>query len=184
MCYMFNLLTEQAKKNAATEYRFRLAIVACALVCAEILLALLGGAFSFAALRAEGKRIEGEAAALQRARDASAGTALLASVTEVSARLRALETPPLAPLSGALAAFVALRPSGIRIIAFIASPDSDSGWKLSASGIARTRDALALFERALKGDRRFAAVELPIASFAKDAELPFTVTAAYRDTPL
>ncbi|TSC84498.1 MAG: hypothetical protein G01um101417_163 [Parcubacteria group bacterium Gr01-1014_17] len=181
---MFNLLTEQAKKNVAVEYRFRLAIVACAFVFAEILLALLGGAFSFLAIRGEGKRIAGEAAALAGARDARAGAAQLSSVTEIQARLEMLATNVPAHVSGALAALVALRPQSIRIVALTAFPAGEGNWSLSASGIAATRDALASFERALNGDRRFAEVELPLGSFAKDKELPFTVTAAYRDTQL
>lgn len=181
---MFNLLTEQAKKNIATEYRFRLAIIACAFVSAEILLALLGGAFSFVALRDEGKRIANDAATLERTRDARAQVAQLSAVTEAQARLEALAKSSQVSVSGALAALVSLRPQGIRIVALVASHAGDGKWSLSASGIAATRDALASFESALKGDRRFAEVELPLGSFAKDAALPFTVTAAYRDTPL
>lgn len=181
---MFNLLTEQAKKNATNEYRFRLASVACALAFAEILLALLGGAFSFIALRDEGRHLAVEAIALQNTRDARAGATQLSVIAESQARLWALATNAPAPVSGALAALVSLRPNGIRIIALTASPAGEERWSLSASGIAATRDALASFERALKGDRRFAEVELPLGSFAKDAALPFTVTAEYRDTPL
>lgn len=181
---MFTLLTEQAKENTATEYRFRLTIIACALACAEILLALLGGAFSFVALRDEGRRIASDAAALQNARDARAGAEQLSTVTEAQVRLEVLAKNVPAPVSGALAALVTLRPQGIRIVALTASPVGEERWNVSASGIAATRDALASFERVLTGDRRFAEVELPLGSFAKDEALPFTVTAAYRDTPL
>lgn len=181
---MFNLLTEQAKKNAAAEYHFRLAIVACIFAAAEILLALAGGAFSFTALREEGKRIEGDAAVQERARDARAGAELVSSVRKTRARLEVLAKSAPAPLSEAVAVLVGLRPPGVRIIALTVTPSSEGTWSVSASGIATTRDALASFERALTGDRRFAEVALPLGSFAKDIGLPFTINAAYRDTPL
>lgn len=181
---MFNLLTEQAKKNAVAEYRFRLAVALCIFASAEILLALAGGAFSFVALREEGERLEGDAVVQERARDARAGAELISSVRQTSARLEVLAKGASASLAPALSALVSLRSAGIKIVALTAFPASENKWSVSASGIAATRDALASFERALAGDRRFAEVALPLASFAKDEALPFTVTAIYLDTSL
>lgn len=181
---MFNLLTEQAQKNAKSEYRFRLAIVACIFIAGEILLALAGGVFSFVALREEGKRIEGDAVVQERARDARTGAELISSVRQTSARLEVLAKDTSAPLAQALAALTSLRPGGIKITALTAVPVPENKWSVSVGGSAATRDALAAFERALAGDRRFAEVALPLASFAKDEALPFTITAVYLDTSL
>ncbi|MDP3661391.1 MAG: hypothetical protein Q8R17_00865, partial [bacterium] len=114
---MFNLLTEQAKKNAAAEYRFRFWVVVCVFVCAEILLAFAGGTLSFISLRAEGKRIASDTAAQERARDARAGSALISSVQETGARVAVLAEHIPVSLSYGIATFVSLRQSEVRILA-------------------------------------------------------------------
>lgn len=181
---MFNLLTEQAQKNAKSEYRFRLAIVACIFIAGEILLALAGGAFSFVALREEGRRVAEDAIVEERARDARTGAELISSVRQTSARLEVLAKDTSAPLAQALAALTSLRPGGIKITALTAVPVPENKWSVSVGGVAATRDALAAFERTLAGDRRFAEVAIPLGSFAKDVGLPFTISALYRDTAL
>ncbi|MDP3661297.1 MAG: hypothetical protein Q8R17_00345, partial [bacterium] len=111
-----------------------------------------------------------------------AGSALISSVQETGARVAVLAEHIPVSLSYGIATFVSLRQSEVRILAITAILAPEGGWSISASGISDTRDALAAFERTLKGDRRFADVDLPLASFAKDKTLPFTVTVAYRDT--
>lgn len=180
---MFNLLTERAKKNAAQEYRFRLAIVICLFIAAEICFAALGGIFSFIALKNEDTDLAQEVAMLHHTDGHATSTALIATVTKLKARLALLGAPPPVPPSDALAAVLSLRPVGVSLISFILAPSTEGGWTVSMTGMAATRDVLAMFEHALTGDRRFAHAEVPIGSFAKDKSIQFTATAAYRGQP-
>ena len=178
---MLNLLTESAQHDARREYRLRLAAVACLFVGVEILAAVAGGTLSFFALRAEGERLAAEEAAKLAVPPASQG-GLEETVADTRARLAVLGAPPHEALSGALTVLAAARTKDVRLTQFSAEPLAEGGWAISVGGVAAHRDALASFERAVKAERRFAEVSLPLGSFAKEKEAPFTLRALYRDT--
>lgn len=178
---MLNLLTERAKKNVAREYHLRLAAVACFFAVMEISFAALGGAFSFNALRNESTQLLQDTSILQKERD-SAAEARIKEVAVLKSRLALLHSsiPPYP--SEAISLIASLRHSGVRISSFVLSPAEKDEWMLTVTGIAATRDALAAFERALKDDRHFESVAVPVGNFAKGTDLQFTATAAYRGT--
>ena len=181
---MFNLLTEQAKKGAAREYRMRLMIVSYAFICAELLLAASGGILSFTALRAEGKHLGSVSDALHSARALADEAALLGEVKTTKARLALLAPSSAVSSADAVSAFAFLRTKGIRLAAIGAAPRPGGGWTISTSGVAATRDALAAFERAVKADSRFSETDFPLGSFAKEKDITFTVNVVYRGESL
>lgn len=177
---MFNLLTEAGKKSAAREYALRLVAAVCFFVTVEILFAAVGGVFSLRALRFSARFAPDEA---MRAPAPAADTGALQAVERTRARLALLAEPARAPLAPGLTAFLAARPAGVRITSFAAERGSE-GWTLVAQGVSATRDALAAFERTLSFAREFAEVSLPVESFAKGTQSPFTIRAQYRALPL
>lgn len=177
---MFNLLTEAMQQKLLREYRWRVVAVACLVLAGEVFAATLGGLFSFQALQKEAVALRVEETAHEQA-NAVAGSDTAASIIErTSARLTLLAEPPPPPLSPGVDELLAARTSGIRFVSIAAEVATDGGWMLTAQGIAATRDTLASFERTLRARREFTDVSIPVESFAKGAQAPFTLRVLYR----
>lgn len=181
---MFDLLLESERRDVLREYRLRLLAVASCALALEVFVAALGGMFSFQALRHEaavwrsGERVEEGVSQV-----AQSGTKEL--IERTSARLALLAAPPLPPLTPGVDGLLSARVPGVRFVSIAAEASvAEGGWTLTAQGIAETRDALALFERALSARRAFTGVAIPVESFAKEAQAPFSLRALYHPPPL
>lgn len=176
---MFNMLTESSQQDAVREYRLRIAAAACLVVALEVLAAALGGAFSFQAMRKEpslwsvGEEASGGA-------HSTVQNSAREIIERTTARLTLLGAPHLPPLAPVVAALLSARVSGIRLVSFSAEAAPDGGWILIAQGVAATRSALASFEQALALRREFSDIEIPVESFAREVQAPFTLRALYR----
>lgn len=176
---MFNLLTEPMQQKLSREYRWRLVAVACLVLAGEVFAATLGGLFSFQALQKEAALVRGGETANEKTNSvAESDTARI--IERTNARLALLAEPPPLPLSPGVDGLLSARVSGIRLVSIAAEADAEGGWTLTAQGVALTRDALALFERTLVARREFTNVSIPVESFAKGAQAPFTLRVLYR----
>ncbi len=72
-------------------------------------------------------------------------------------------------------AVIQVKNSGIAITSFVYSYNS-SGSSLAVSGVATDRQALTDFKNNLESQKIFETVDLPISNFAKDSDLPFSLT--------
>lgn len=178
---MFDLLTETEKKSVAREYALRLIAIVCFFVAVEIVFAAVGGVFSLRALRFSARSAPDETA---HESIPATDTSAVQVVERTRARLALLAEHASAPFAQGLATFLAARPAGVRLTSFAAERGSEEEWTLVAQGVAATRDTLAAFERALRSRREFPAVSLPVESFAKGTQSPFTIRAIYRALPL
>lgn len=176
---MFNLLTEAMQQKLLREYRWRLAAVACFVLAGEVFAATLGGLFSFQALQKEAAIVRGEETAHEQA-NTVAGSDTASIIERTSARLTLLAEPPPPPLSPGVDGLLSARVSGIRFVSIAVEAAAEGGWTLTAQGVAATRDTLASFERTLAARREFADVSIPVESFAKGAQAPFTLRVLYR----
>lgn len=71
--------------------------------------------------------------------------------------------------------------SGVALTGFTFRPGmASTSASLLITGIARKRDALRTYEQALKAAPFAETVELPVAVFAKDTDIPFTITLTLR----
>ena len=56
--------------------------------------------------------------------------------------------------------------------------------KITVSGVASTRQDLAVFRDGVSGDKRFSAVDLPISNLIKDKDLLFTMNISFATSTL
>ncbi len=98
---------------------------------------------------------------------------------------RALGLVSASGASASLRSVLALPRPGIIVNRFaIASPSAtETTGRISVSGIATTRDALREYHLALSSLSFVASADLPLGSYAKESEIPFTITLQSAQTP-
>lgn len=89
--------------------------------------------------------------------------------------LDALGTPPSA--SAILRSALAVPRPGVTLTSFNYAPATGAkSGALTLVGTAASRDDLRAYQLALSGTAGFAGADLPVSSFAKDSDIPFTIT--------
>jgi len=157
--------------------------LACFVIAIEIILAAVGGVFSYNALYnvSTDENINGKNKPENATLDSSD---LNKTVSQTKEMLALLSAPTMPSVSSAFSILSTSRSQGISLTAFDAVfSQEDSSWKIKASGIAANRESLASFEKKLKSDRRFLNVALPVESYAKDKNAPFTIEMSYKELP-
>jgi hypothetical protein len=102
-------------------------------------------------------------------------SAHLAALSSDAAALVALGR--ISPVSATIRSALAIPRSGIMISGFSYTPVVDTvPGTLVLSGTAATRDALRSYQLALKNAPFSAAADLPVSAYAKDVDIPFTIT--------
>lgn len=178
---MFNLLPIELQNRVNSEYRTRIAALACFVIAVEIILAAVGGVFSYNALSnvSTSENVNGKSEPENSMLDSSD---LNKTVSETKEMLALLSAPATPLVSSAFSILSASRSQGISLTAFDALfAQEGSLWKIKASGIAANRESLAAFEKKLKSDRRFLNVTLPVESYAKDKNASFTIEMSYKE---
>lgn len=162
----------------AREYLVRLgtvaAFLATALVAAAGILLIPTYVFLSSSASAKQARLD----AIQSALSSSDETALSARLNALSADATTLLALQNAPSPSALmSAVLAVSRPGIAIssISYTAAA-SDVPGAIAIAGTALTRDALRGYQLALQSAPFAAAADLPVSAYAKDSNIPFTIT--------
>ncbi len=74
---------------------------------------------------------------------------------------------------------VSTKPSGVKLNTFQITQGQNAILNFSVSGIAKTRDGLTSFDKALKANTKITNVVLPVSSLIKNSDLDFTITFSY-----
>lgn len=171
-----NLLPPDRQLAARREYLMRLASVACGLLT---LLALALGAMMVPTYLYLSDRV-----ALAHARLAELDAALASSgegelssrVSGIKADVARLATVYAAPSSAAAMRAVLLVPSeGIALGGITFSAPSPEG-RMTVTGTAATRESLRQYALALSALPFAKTADLPLSAYAKESEIPFTIT--------
>jgi len=180
-----NLLPLQKKRAFKREYFLRLAVVGLLMLSA---VSIFGGVLLVPSyltftqeLRAKGVRLAQLNATLQSAQERALGERLTRLSADAT-HLARLETSPSG--STAVRAVLSVPRSGIRLTRISFTPgagETDSTMMLS--GTAATRDTLRQYEQALSALPYVESSELPISTYAKEAELEFIITLTGPFTP-
>lgn len=85
-----------------------------------------------------------------------------------------LSTLPTA--SAAVRALLAVPHSGIRLAGFTYNAPGTTPGKMTITGVASTRDSLRLYTLSLQQLSFISTVDLPISAYAKESNIPFTIT--------
>ncbi len=173
-----NLLPKEKTRAFRREYFMRLGTVAVVLaICVVVAHGLLLFP-SYLFLSGEVASHTSELSALTAslgAQDEQQVSARIASLAEDTEQLARLETVPSA--SAAFRAMLAVPRSGILLTGISFSPpkQKDDG-RMMISGSATTRTALQSFKEELASLPFVTSADLPISSFAKESDIPFSIT--------
>lgn len=172
-----NLLPLERRRAFRRGYFIRLSVVVVWLLTALALAAiiLLIPAFVFLSRSAEVEKAR--LAALTAAASSSDEQALSSRLVALSHQAATLSTLAQAPSpSSVVRAFLAVPRPGVVLSGFSYAPLAKGGATLVISGTALTRDALRNYQLALQGAPSVRSVDLPVSAYAKDADIPFTIT--------
>lgn len=171
---MFNLLPQSQKKEAKREYHLRVLTVAfylsgTALVAGGLLLA---PSYVMVSLRIDAA--EGAQQLLAGAKDdGDTPAAILAAVERDVRILNSLATP--LTVEDTVSKALGIRPLGLTTTTIIYEEQGARG-TLSVKGVAKSRNDLVAFVRALEAIPEFSNVELPISNLARNENIPFTLS--------
>ena len=173
-----NLGPALRQRSFSREYLVRLAtvatVLATALTLAAALLLLPTYVFLSASIGAKQTRL----AAIQTALSSGDETALsnrLASLTSDTTALLALQNAPNA--SALMRNFLAVTRPGVTLAGITYTPaTAGKPGTLAIVGTALTRDALRSFQLALSSAQFSRGADLPVSAYAKDSNIPFTIT--------
>lgn len=175
---MINLLPESYKVIFSREYRWRVAVVLMVFVDAVIIIgvALLGPVYIEA--RLDASTAANQARSVEKKNDLH--TSLITETATLSATLKALSTTSPTPmlLTDIMPIISADKTTNISItsIDYTTNSSGANTITLTLTGTATTRNSLAAFISALKGEKRISNVAIPISDYAADTNVPFTIT--------
>lgn len=173
-----NLLPPERQRALSRDYLLRLGVVAAILATALFISAglLLLPSYVFLTQSAAAKedRLAGLESVLSTA-DEKALSAQLAALSSDAAVLTALGKTPSA--SATIRAALSVSRPGVVLSGFSYAPAAGKTPRtLALSGIAVTRDALRTYQLALQSAPFAVAANLPVSAYAKDSDIPFTIT--------
>lgn len=181
-----NLLPRSARRALRREYFARVATTALGLIVLALGIhaVLLLPAYMYAQQeasrqQAELDRLSADATSAGERNVEGRVAAVQADITYLS-RLATLPTG-----SNAVRAIAAIPHPGIKLTGFtFAAPTEDGGAaRMTVSGTSATRDSLRLYVESLGQLPYISKADLPISSYAKEIDIPFTITLSGTLTP-
>jgi Tfp pilus assembly protein PilN len=173
-----NLLPEDRQRALRYDYFMRIGVVAIALFIALSFAAAILLVPSYVFLVENKHAKEAQLANVESVLSSSGKTALsaqLAALSDDTATLQTLATAP--SVSVAIRKALAISRSGITLSGFIYSSGVNQNPNtLAISGVAATRDALRRYQLALQSAPFAQSADLPISTYAEDANIAFTIT--------
>jgi hypothetical protein len=177
-----NLLPEERHHTLRREYFWRLMVVAAVLAIALIAAAAILLVPTYLYLSSEvGVREAAltQATAALASSDEAALSARLDALTKNADILEALGNAPSA--SAVVRSTLSVSRPGVTLTGFTytaaaGTEKSPTPATLLVSGVSATRDALRNYQIALQGASFVKGADLPVSAFAKDSEIPFTIT--------
>ncbi len=176
---LINLLPPDKKRSFRRSYFMRLGTVAVILIASLVVVhgvLLLPSTLYLSVSLQTAKQELAEVNAQQGANGETETNRRLAALKQSAAHLARLETAPAA--SAAVRAVLAVPRQGIRItsITYAPSTASAANGSMTITGIALTRESLRSYNLALSAAPFISKADLPISSYASEANIPFTVT--------
>lgn len=173
-----NLIPESRANLLIRDYYCRLGVVALILINILFVISAIMLLPAYVSLTST---IHGKEAQLERLSDtlaASGDTALSQRIATLSTDLKRLsvlqDTPP---VSSTVRNILATSRSGIVITGLDYTATTRNGSRtVSIMGTAASRDALRTFQIALQQQPFAQSVDLPVSAYAKDTNIPFTIT--------
>ncbi|MDE2058069.1 MAG: hypothetical protein KGI78_04490, partial [Patescibacteria group bacterium] len=174
----FDLLPPERERALRRSYVRRLFVVAALALAFEAVAACVLLAPTYRYLAGARERETARLAGLTKAVSTAEGSALAKRYDGLEADAAAIEAlGATASASAVLRDALAVPRAGVALTSL--AYDRGGGKRpgvLTVGGVAASRDDLRAYELALGGAPGFASADLPVSSFAKDANIPFTIT--------
>ncbi len=180
---MINLIPTAYRQDLVREYWIRLGIVALFFVAGACLTGALFIMPSFFTVTLQERSLKVERVAQEENAVGNANSleTVLAQSDQKIAILAAKYTSP--ALTDLMSSIIQKKPAGVILEGIRYERAQNKGETLVLSGTSATRDALVLFQEALRKEPRIANVQLPISDLASSANISFTLTATLAPTP-
>jgi len=173
-----NLLPRDRVRTLRFEYFLRLATVALLGLTGLVVVCgvLLFPSYLFIGIEVSTRQAQIERLGSTSANaDEIAAASRLAALGDSTAYLATLAKQPSA--SAALKNVLLVPHPGITLSGFTFAPPKDTGdGSMTVSGVSATRDALRSYSLALRSVPTVDAADLPVSAYAKDSNIPFTIT--------
>lgn len=173
-----NLLPPERQKALSHDYFLRLGVVVAVLVT---LLSLASMSLLIPAyvLLTDSARAKAESLAnIESSFSSTSGTALSVRLAALDSSTAALSALALAPSASALIRSVlGISHPGVTLTALSYKPaEAKTSGTLLITGTALTRDALRTYQLSVESAHLALSAALPVSAFAKDSNIPFTIT--------
>lgn len=179
-----NLVPHSKTKLFRREYFIRLVTVSFILAALfffiQCILLLPSYIYETQAVSSNTDRLSRLSADLATTEDQQVQTRLAALQTEAT-HLQSLGTAPSA--SATIKAVLLVPRPGIVLSGFSFTPPTETAGTMQVSGVAGTREQLRSFDAALAALPFVKAADLPISNYAKESNIPFTITLSFTKTP-
>ena len=175
---MFNLLPLEEKNAIRKEYRYRLMVVALVGLFVTFLVGsvLLVPSYGLSKIK-EVSVVKNNALLKEGATARDDGRVVTEELRDTKSILSALKpSDHTVYFHEVLGGIIEQRPSGVLLQGILMQSVGVAQTEFHLSGVARNRVDLVLFQKRLEGEKRFTKVDIPFSNFAKDSDIPFTVT--------
>ncbi len=170
---MSNILSQKEKLIIRKEYRMRVFAVTLAFILASILLAIILLIPSFILTLYKGKAVVDLSTKVpERVEDLATFNQKLEAAKKITAVLTP-ETVSYTP-TAIIDVILKTKTSGNSVTSITYEKAKDNVVSISVKGEASTRIGLLDFTRALEKQPRINKIDLPVSSFAKDTDIPYT----------
>ncbi|HRH26399.1 MAG TPA: hypothetical protein PLF31_02940 [Candidatus Paceibacterota bacterium] len=177
---MFNLLPNEIKAALQREYHYRQAFIWSGAITIVILIAtaLLVPAYILSLTRNQTLKIERESVEIASQRNAGSAAQVVTAAEKLSTSLTGI---PESNVSTLVSQIISSRPAGIVVLRFSFSSALDAPIRAEIQGVAKNREALRGYVRTLEQQPSFGEVAVPIESFTRETNIPFTLTISIRN---
>ena len=169
-----NFLPPERIRALRGDYRLRVATLSALLLAALVLVhgILLIPAYLYLSDKAEADRARLAELSGGNGEGTASAAARTSALEQDSARLLAIASST--PASDLVAAIMTVPHPGITLVGM--SYDAGASPRLILTGTASTRDTLRAYDLALAALPYVANAELPLSAYAKESQIPFTIT--------
>lgn len=171
---MLNLLLKEQKHNIKKEYVIRLIYAFLILLSVVLLLWSVSIIPSFVSVQIEKKIFKPQQDILKQVSTLENGGSYDDYIKELNNKITLLAEPEYI-VSDLVREIVSRQVRSVRlnIIEFVKNGDKA---QVNISGVSNTRESLVEFSNLLEESEQFESVEVPFSSFARNVDIPFTVT--------
>lgn len=172
---MFHLLLDEDKKQLKTEYRQRVAFVALTALFLVIIVSSLLLLPSEVLTRSKEKIVVQKAEQMKATRDPEEDKKIAAQFDAYKQKLALLEPVAAVDISHVVSVLRKTAGDRVTLTGYFYTQNEGEPFTLTLNGIAKDRQGLVSFSRALEHEGLFSKIDFPVSDLADDHDISFSV---------